>query len=171
VVGGGKGLSDGKGGCSLSVLLDTEGVRSNFGCCIDEVRGGGWIGSGAWDVLSLAVRENVRLENAYWLACWTWIKEMMRHTVPIPSSVLLEVSDPLALPLLAGIGIGGFRSIILTTSPCPSPSTVPAFDLFFFLVFLTVGSTRPSISNTSSSGTLELSLLALGVTGPNSNSS
>ena len=66
---GGKGLSEGRGGCSLSVLLDTEGVRSNLGCGIDEMRGGGWIRSGAWDVLSLAVRENVRLEYAYGLAC------------------------------------------------------------------------------------------------------
>jgi hypothetical protein len=155
----------------LSVLEDPDGVRSNLGCWKDDLRGGGLMRSGAC-VLSLAVLENVLFEYAYLSVCGTQSEGQkgMKHTLPMPNSVLLEVSDPLALPRLAVAG--GFKSIIRTTSP--SSSLEPPFGLFFFFAFIDFGSKRPSMSRTSSStgsGTRVLSLLCRGVIGLNSSSS
>ena len=157
----------------MSVLEDKEGVRSNLGCWNEDLRGGGLMRSGAC-VLSLAVLENVLFANAWLSVCGTPSEREKgtRRTVPIPNSVLLDVSDPLALPRLAVTG--GFKSIIRTTSP--SSSLVPPFDLFFFFALVDLGSKCPFISRTSSStavgnGDRELSWLCRGVSGPNSNSS
>ena len=123
-------------------------------------------------VLSLAVLENVLFEHAWLSVCGTPSEREKgtRRTVPIPNSVLLDVSDPLALPRLAVTG--GFKFIIRTTSP--SSSLVPPFDLFFFFALVDFDSKCPFISRTSSSvgiGIRVLSLLCRGVNGLNSNSS